>query len=305
MGGQSYSSNVYSSISSTNAKKTAKQIFTSSRMPIEMDPSKKAFREARDSDVNPETIPIIVGLDVTGSMGDIPEALCKGKLGTLIETVNAHNVKYPAILFAGVGDHYSDNAPLQIGQFESGAEELNKWLTTVWLEGGGGGQAMESYPLVWGFAGKYTSTDSFERRGQKGFLFTIGDEGFHPEYSSNFLKDLFNMPEASNTQAKEMLDEALKMWEIFHIHVEDGSYPTKRFPGIAKNWKDLLGERFIVLEDSEYVAETIASTVSVILGANLSDVVKGFDSKTTAAVTNALVAVSSNIPTLDSGVLKL
>jgi hypothetical protein len=38
-----------------------------------MMPSKALLREARDSEVHPNTLPIIVALDVTGSMRTIPE----------------------------------------------------------------------------------------------------------------------------------------------------------------------------------------------------------------------------------------
>src|SRR5690606_5631209 len=81
-----------------------------------------------------------------------------------------------SVLFLAIGDHETDSAPLQVGQFESGDAELDLWLTRTWLEGKGGANSGESYLLAWYFASKFTKLDSLDKRGQKGFLFTIGDE---------------------------------------------------------------------------------------------------------------------------------
>jgi len=289
MGGGSYSSDVYRSISDSFVNTDRADIFKSRKLDKSMSPKGVLFREARDSVEHPETVPIIIGLDVTGSMGIIPEQLCKGKLGTLIETMLKHNVAHPAVMFTAIGDHYFDNAPLQIGQYESGTEQLVQWLTTVFLESGGGGQDMESYMLAWLFAARHTSIDHFEVRNKKGYLFTIGDERVHPVVEGKFLKELMGYEKAEDITSEELLKEAQRMYEVFHIHANSTGYRNN--PSVIGSWKDLLGERALVLDDHEMVAELISSQVSIMEGANIADVVKDFDASTADAITKALAPV--------------
>ena len=140
MGGSSWSSDAYKNLSNSYATKSKSAIFTSTKLTSTMSPHGIKFRESRDSDAHPKSLAINLYLDVTGSMGDIPNFLIKEKLGTLMETLIKHGIEHPQVLFGGIGDQYSDQAPLQVGQFESGTEELNKWLTELYLEGNGGGQ---------------------------------------------------------------------------------------------------------------------------------------------------------------------
>jgi len=49
----------------------------------------------------------------------------------------------PIISFAGVGDSYTDKAPLQVAEFRQGSA-LDDEISKLYLEGGGGGQHYES-----------------------------------------------------------------------------------------------------------------------------------------------------------------
>lgn len=60
------------------------------------------------------------------------------------------------------------------GGFESSTIAINQCLSRIYLEGRGNNG--ESYLLPWIIAGNHTSIDSYEKRNQKGFLFTVGDE---------------------------------------------------------------------------------------------------------------------------------
>jgi len=289
MGCSSYSSDVYKTISSGHATKSRATIFVNKGLCKEMDPNGLVVRECRDSANHPTSLPIIIGLDETGSMGSIPEQLCKGKLGTFIETMMGHKVQDPAVLFLGIGDHHSDNAPLQVGQFESGAVELNHWLTNVYLEGNGGGQCMESYLLAWLIAGRHTSTDHLEKRGRKGYMFTIGDEKTWDNISADALETMMGYESAESVTAEQLLAEAQRSYEVFHIHINSTGYRDSK--EVIGSWKRLLGERAIILDDHEIVAELIASTISLMEGANLKAITDGFDKDTAGKIEHALVAV--------------
>jgi len=146
---------------------------------------KGKIREARDSAAHPESKPIGVVFDVTGSMRDVPARMQK-KLPELMGLILRKGyLKDPQICFGAVGDTYSDQYPLQIGQFESGIE-MDDNLTKVVLEGNGGGQNRESYQNALYYFAHRTSCDAWEKRGQKGYIFMTGDE--HPYLTSTRLE---------------------------------------------------------------------------------------------------------------------
>lgn len=283
-----YSSAAYADLSRSYASRPAATIF-SSEMRADMNPKGINFREARDSVTHPESVPVIVALDVTGSMDRIPEVLIKEKLGALMETLINNGVKYANICFVAIGDHECDKAPLQIGQFESGTAELNHWLSGINIEKGGGGNEGESYLLAWLFGARHTSTDSFELRGRKGFLFTIGDEWCLPNIPADFLKRYMGYDQASDISREQILDEARKAYHVFHIHIDHS------WRKLDERWKDLLGQQVIEINDPDIVAETIATTVAIISGADLDTVTRGFDSSTGSKVGSALAVIDKTI----------
>lgn len=303
MGGSSWSSSAYSNLRADYSTKSTKQIFTNDKVDNAMNPKGVKFRESRDSDAHPLSHAIMVMLDTTGSMGIIPERLVREKLGDLMATLLTHGTKDAHVLFGGINDHFWSNTPLQVGQFEAGTEELNKWLSGLWLEGGGGGQSMESYLLAWLFAGRHTSIDCFEKRNEKGFLFTIGDEWTHPQLASDHVEQIMGYkPEAALT-AEQLLTEAQRMYHVFHLHCLQGS--DGRNTNVQEHWKHLLGERVIMVEDYNNIAEIIASTVAVVLGADLKNVIAGFDDHTAKVVGNALIKVNTDVVKTKDGIVTL
>lgn len=304
MGFSSWSNDAYSHLKTTYATKSSNDIF-SSKASVDMLPKGIDVRESRDSDEHPDSLAVMVFLDVTGSMGRIPEIIVKEKLGALMNTIIDNGVEHPQIFFGAIGDHHCDSTPLQVSQFESGTDELDKWLTSIFIEGGGGGQNMESYLLAWLFAGRHTSIDCFEKRNTKGFLFTIGDEMSWNEITSSKLKDLMGYPQGENVTDVQLLEEAQRLYNVYHIHINEASY--KDDPRVLGYWKNLLGERLIVLNDYNMVSEVIATLIAVQHGADMANVVSKFDSKTADVVSNALAIVNNDITLKgdDNGVMKL
>jgi len=240
--------------------KSADDIFIQNKKAMiheSMEPSKALIREARDSEEHPNSLPIIIGLDETGSMRKIPHELVKDGLPNMVGDLVQKGVADPAILFLGIGDHEYDRAPLQVGQFESGDEELDLWLTRTYLEGRGGGNAGESYHLAWYYAAKHTVTDAFEKRNEKGFLFTIGDEPCLKSLPKNAIDELMgNGAQASYTD-KELLEMAQEKYEVFHVHVMEGANGHYSLG----YWTDLLGQRCIQVDDYTKVGKVIAETI--------------------------------------------
>lgn len=239
--------------------KTVDQIFTQSKkreVHELMNPKGLKVREAFDSVVHPETVPIILGLDVTGSMGKIPHDLVKDGLPKMMGNMIQKGLKDPALCFVGIGDHTVDDGPLQVGQFESGDEELDLWLTRTWLEGGGGGNDGESYLLAWYFAAFHTHIHSFEKRGRKGYLFTVGDEPNLRTLQGSAIRELVGAP-FETMSAEQLLRKAQEKWKVYHLNVMQGSQGRNSLRG----WKETLGDNCIQVDDYREISNIVADIV--------------------------------------------
>lgn len=221
-----------------------------------MDPKTISIRECRDSEAHPNTLPVIITLDVTGSMGKIPSLLIKDGLPNMVKRLLDNGINDSSILFLAVGDHTVDKHPLQVGQFESGDVELDTWLSRTYLEGGGGGNEGESYLLSWYFALNHTVTDAFEKRGEKGILFTIGDEPNLKTLPSNVIRELTGK-ESQNWSSDELLEEVSKKWNVYHIHISHGIKSEKA----SLTWKETLGDNCIVINDYKEVPNKISDVI--------------------------------------------
>lgn len=240
--------------------KSAAEIFKSRKLNESMDPEGVTDRESRDSTEHPNSVPIIVALDVTGSMGHIPHELVKEGLPHMMEKIIESGVPHPQVLFIGVGDHECDQAPLQVGQFESSDELLDKWLTDLYIESGGGGNDGESYLLAWMFAARYTHSDHNELRGKKGFLFTIGDEPTLQTLPAAAQRAIMGKGQYSDETAVGLLDKAREKYEVYHLHISQGY--NGRSDRVKDGWKQLMGDRVVFVQGAEQVASIIAQIVS-------------------------------------------
>jgi hypothetical protein len=225
-----------------------------------MDPNGVTFRESRDSESHPLTVPIQLWLDVTGSMGSVPKQLISSGLPTLISTLIERGVNSPALMFGAIGDHLADNYPLQVAQYESGDFELDDWLTKTYIEGNGGGNGGESYSLAWYFSAYHTVADSFTKRGKKGYLFTIGDEPNHQLLHTSRIRDLMgdtaNPTESIGYNDIELLDAAKEANHVYHIHLnKEGRRPSH------PRWRELLGNNLIEVKDYKEIPNVIAELI--------------------------------------------
>lgn len=263
MGNTSYNADVRFRRASASGQMTnsISQNFTQSavrRIHESMEPKQALLREARDSATHPNTVPVILALDVTGSMGKIPQQLVIEGLPKMMSGMIEHGVPDASLLFLAVGDTTVDHYPLQVGQFESGDLELDTWLTRTYIEGGGGGNEGESYLLAWYYAAKHTATDAWDKRKKKGFLFTVGDEPCLKSLPKNAIDTLMgNNPEASYTE-KQLLELAQEKWNVFHLHICHGAASAEALAG----WKELLGQKCIEVTDYTRVPNIIASIVT-------------------------------------------
>lgn len=278
MGGGTFDRAAYASFSAATASKSVDEIYDRGSLHKLLDPKGIKVRESRDSADNPNATPIIVALDVTGSMGMLADVIAREGLGTLFTGIlDRKPVPDPHIMFMGVGDVDYDRAPLQASQFEAD-NRIVEQLTMLYLEHGGGGNNHESYHLPWYFAANHTVHDSMEKRGKRGYLFTVGDEEVPDDLTPDQVEKVFGYRPQTNFSLFDVLSAAQRSYDVFHVVVKEGSHC--RHPGsfrrVLDGWQSLLGQRVIVLEDHKALAETIVTAIEVAEGADAEASAKGW-----------------------------
>lgn len=297
MGFTRYDPGAWAGYASATAAKTHRDYGRSALLPA-FDPRKFTMRESVASPLNPKPTPIIVGLDVTGSMGRVVEAMRKG-LGTLFEEIiDRRPVSDPQVLAMAIGDFECDRAPVQATPFESDPVTIGRHIEDLWLERGGGGNNFEGYlgPLY--FAAMRTACDA-ARDGRKGFLFTVGDEEPQRALRAAHIRDFFG-----DTVQRDLTDEELvalveRNWHYFHLMVAEGSYMSARPDAVRQGWTALIGQRALPLSDHTRMAEVIISAIEVTAGRDKDAVAKSWSGSTALVVRNAIASLNS-VPAVKS-----
>ena len=227
------------------------------------------IRESRDSKEHPNSRPIAVIFDVTGSMAGVPRIL-QDRLPQLMGLLLRKSyIDDPQVLFGSIGDYScGDVAPLQIGQFESGIE-MDDNVTHIYLEGGGGGSYEESYQNALYYFAHRTSCDAFEKRGLKGYLFLIGDEMAYSRSTKGELQALIGDGAQDDASLDEIVAAAKEKWEVFFIIPKGTNHYSD--PKLEAFWKKHLGQNVIKLEDPAAICEVIGATVGICEGTTTGD----------------------------------
>lgn len=293
MGGMRWDADDWKRASSATAGKRTEEIFTSSGMHPTLNPY-GIVRESRDSLANPNSNAIIIGLDVTGSMGIIADSMAREGLGTLVEEILKRKpVSDPHILACGIGDSYCDDAPLQVTQFEADIRIADQ-LKMIWLEKGGGGNCHEGYHLPWYFAAQHTQIDCFEKRNKKGYLFTVGDEEPPEELLATHAAAIFGDSLQRDLSVRELLTLVSRTYHVFHVVVEEGNHARAHLPRVLKKWNALLGQHVLRLKDYRRLAEVVVSAIEVNEGRDRDAVAKSWSGDTSVVVAHALGALPAS-----------
>lgn len=221
-------------------------------------------REARDSDVHPTSLPIAVLFDVTGSMGEIPREVQRRLTNLMRLLVQRGYVAHPQVMFGAIGDATCDSGPLQIGQFEAGLD-MDKDLERVWVEGGGGGGHHESYELGHYFVARHVVTDAWDKRNQKGYLFTMGDEAPYDAVSRSAVQRLMGDNLQADIPLTELMAELQQKWHVFHLLARTST--SQSDATIGSQWRALLPAGHVIdLADGKNVAEVVGLIVGIMEG---------------------------------------
>ena len=302
MGGGSFSQDTYHRVASFRSSLPVDQVFKQSaaqEIHPDLNPKGVAVRESCDSPEHPESNAVAIWFDQTGSMGQAPDLFAKGKLGPLMRMLIAKGyLDHPQILYGAFGDFSDGEGIVQVGQFESD-NRMDDCLTKLWLVANGGGQAHESSELAFYFMARHTKIDCFDKRGKKGYMFLVTDEGGYPHVSASQVKEIFGDKLEADIPIERIIEEVQDRYETFLVYLETGAYGAPATMEIMKGWKKIFGERFLILKDPADVSELISTTIGLCEGREVDAITKdlaaaGAAPGTIKAVTTALVPYASS-----------
>jgi hypothetical protein len=266
---------------------------------------KNGIRESRDSAINPKSSPIIVAGDVTGSMGTLAGVIIKEGLNKLAtELYDRKPVTDPHLLFMAIGDVNSDRVPVQATQFEADISIVQQ-LEKLYVEGGGGSNESESYSIAWIVAALMTRTDAWEKRAEKGVLFTYGDESVSEPIRKDQIKRFLGLDVQSDISAQEALTLALRTYDVYHLIIEETGHARNYMGSIKPAWTNLLGQRAIPVADHTKLPEIITSILQIRGGTAKADVVKSWSGSTALTVARAVDSLVPTSATPKNGVVTL
>lgn len=255
-----------------------------------LDPAYGGYRLSQDFD-GQITQPVTIMLDVTGSNQRDAQTVWE-HLPQLFGLLTVQNwVKgHLNLQIGGIGDATCDRFPLQLSPFEADGETLDKWISKLVLEGGGGGQSTESYALaLWALANQ-NKLDVWAHGG-KGHLFIIFDEDIRDSVPSEHLAELYSAAhpapkaidgvEISDSMSKRTKDvmsiptsrvltaDIVKdIKSKYHVHcIVCGQSSYYDNTNIQNHWKSLFGDEAIIkLPDSRNICEMIAAILGSSFG---------------------------------------
>lgn len=201
----------------------------------------KKIRECCDGEDHPATIPVILALDVTGSMG----SACIRTAQKLNEIMTSLYNEIPDVEFMimGIGDLAYDKYPIQASQFEADVR-IAEAVDRVYMEHGGGGNSYESYTAAWYFGLHNTALDCW-KRGKKGIIITMGDEPLNPYLPGRELKRVLGCQPDQNVNTEDLYKEVLDKFEVYHLAIDDYDSSYRYFKNdIQISWGNLLGDHY-------------------------------------------------------------
>jgi hypothetical protein len=229
----------------------------------QMNPKGVRVRESRDSAAHPRSHAVAVLFDVTGSMQGVPRILQANLPKLMGLLIRKGYLDHPQILIGAIGDATCDTAPLQVGQFESGIE-IDEDLAKLYLEGGGGSHITESYELAMYFMARHTALDCYERRGQRGYLFLIGDEIPYARVKRKEVAAFIGDGLQADLPIEDLLAELERIYDVYYVLPKLTHHWNN--PDVHRRWVELLGQNVLRLEDPGAICELIASTIGMAEG---------------------------------------
>lgn len=190
--------------------------------------------------------PLVVQVDVTGSMGEWPKIMFS-KLPYLDLEGKEYLGADMEISFAAVGDATCDTYPVQVQPFGSGTA-LKDNLTKLVIEGGGGGGGTESYELGALF---YARNVEMPNAIRPIFIF-VADEMPYTRVSKHLAAKAAKVALSEDLTVDQVFAELKEKYAVYLVHKPYSD------PATRQEWVRLIGEDHIAdLADPERVVDVI------------------------------------------------
>lgn len=280
MGGGSWTTSAYATYSVSRGRSvddsgtvttsyaSAQDMYTQRGINSRMDPRQFQVRECRDSDEHPNTLPVILALDVTGSMGSAAMAVAK-KLNGIVTDIGK-DVKDAEFCVMAIGDTYCDDAPVQMSQFESDVR-IARAFDDVWFEAGGGSNEWESYTAAWYMAAYRTDLDVW-KRGGRGVLITLGDEVINPVLSLSELQGFIGGSSrmepvqggqlSADLSSRALYDAVRDKYDVYHVCVDHFHGEKDKYLGKCReSFAEVIGDDHAFVSTVDELPQLISRIV--------------------------------------------
>lgn len=213
--------------------------------------------------------PVIIVLDVTGSNTEHAKIVYDKMpmfYGNLVQKGYLTDFD---ISFCAVGDAYCDSYPIQAGSFAKGVE-LDSWIEKIQLEGGGGGQNMESYELM----AYYLYHNTKFMRDAKPIVFFIGDEKPYDCVSCSQAEEIGLPAPEGNTNAFELLRKKMDD-NIYMLLTPYYSYDCQVNREIKEAWTRLMPKEHVIdITSNKSIMDVMLGIISMAYGKRTLDTYK-------------------------------
>ena len=245
-------------------QRTSRGFSTVAEEKLSRDRADPALRPYKRKIICNNKSPIVFAFDVTGSMGNLPKIIYDKMPMIAGQIVEQGYLDDPIVSLAAIGDILCDEAPIQIGDFAL-VRNLDEWLQRIWLEGGGGGHAKESYEFTIYFYARNCEIPNAETP----FFIITGDEGFREKLLATDLRERFG-GEHESIDSQTVFEELKQKFQnnVFLVH----RYYSGADAKIVKQWEDTLGkEKVIRLGSDLAIADTILGIFALVTGSRTLD----------------------------------
>jgi hypothetical protein len=186
------------------------------------------------------TAPVVIAIDVTGSMGEWPKTIFS-KLPYLEHELKEYLGDDAEISFCAIGDVYTDQYALQVRPFVKGAD-LATELKELVIEGGGGGQTNESYDMGAYYYARHCEVPN----AQKPVFIFIGDEGLYEHVAPDAAKKFCDDTLKSTVTTHKVIGELKRKFSVYCIRkpydVGLGDSMSALDHRLSAQWQKLLGD---------------------------------------------------------------
>jgi hypothetical protein len=223
---------------------TNKQVFKATKINEDLVPY-NVMRECCDSDEHPNSVPVILALDVTGSMGKAAVKVAQKLNDIMTKLYSSNAVKDIEFCIMGIGDLECDSSPIQISQFESDVR-IASHMDKIYFEFGGGGNEYESYTAAWYMGAKHCDLDCWKRN-KKGIIITMGDEQLNPFLPKRQLSIVTGDNLQDDVLTSSLYKEVTEKFKVYHISVDDyySSYGGNNYHNdVDSSWNEVLGNHY-------------------------------------------------------------